>query len=162
MSKELEKIEENIMNQIHQGKVTMKPKMYFILGSFLTFIGVISTVVVSAFMIGLTKFYLRSNLGRGAQYKFDQLLTEFPWWIIIVAILGLVLGTWLVRKYDFSYKIKPINFIIGFILSIILVGFIIDTIGVNDMLTRKGSMRNFMKEHIQKDNIYKNRIIELR
>ena len=130
----------------------MKPKWYFILGSIITFIGLVSTVVVSTFSIGLIRFSLRSH-GPMAEYKFDQIMANFPWWTLVLAILGLILGIWLIRKYDFSYKIKPWLIITGFILAIIIGGYIIDITGVNDAISRQGPMRGMMRNYIIDNNI---------
>jgi magnesium-transporting ATPase (P-type) len=122
------------------------------MGSIFTFIGLVSTVVVSTFSIGLIRFSLRSH-GPMGQYRFDQMLSNFPWWTLVLAILGLVLGIWLIRKYDFSYKIKPWLIMAGFILAIIIGGYIIDITGVNDIITRKGPMKGMMRNYIQENNI---------
>ena len=153
MSKELKNITENVMNQIHQGKIKMRPKLYFIIGSILTFLGSISAFVVSIFLVGLIRFSLRTHWGRGAQYKLDQILSDFPWWIIIFAIVSLVIGIWLIRKYDFSYKIKPWIIILGFILSIVVAGWTIDMIGLNDTLSHRGPMKGMMNNYFQNNNI---------
>jgi hypothetical protein len=86
------------------------------------------------------------------QYRFDQILANFPWWTILLAILGLAVGITLIRQYDFSYKIKPWLVIAGFILAIIIGGYIIDITGANDFMSRKGPMRGMMKNYINKNN----------
>jgi hypothetical protein len=148
MSKELKNITENVMNQIHQGKAKMKPKIYFILGSILTLIGLISSVVVSTFLVGLIRFSLRTH-GPMGQYRFDQMISNFPWWTTILAILGLIIGIWLIRQYDFSYKKNPWIIIIGFILAIIIGGYIIDMTGLNDTMFQYGPMRGMMGNYMQ-------------
>lgn len=151
MSKDIENIAKEIMNKIDKGEIKMKPKAYFVLGSILTFVGLVSTVIVSTFSIGLVKFYVRSH-GPVGQYKFDQLMTSFPWWTLFFAISGLILGIWLIRRYDFSYKIKPGVIIAGFILAIIVGGYIIDITGVNDILARQGPMKGMMRNYINRDS----------
>jgi magnesium-transporting ATPase (P-type) len=122
------------------------------MGSIFTFIGLVSTVVVSTFSIGLIRFSLRSH-GPMGQYRFDQMLSNFPWWTLVLAILGLVLGIWLIRKYDFSYKIKPWLVIVGFILAIIIGGYVIDVTGVNDVMSRQGPMRGMMRNYMQNNGV---------
>jgi magnesium-transporting ATPase (P-type) len=151
MSKELKKITENIMDQINQGKLKMKPRGYFILGYIITLIGLISTVIVSAFSIGLISFSLRH--GPNSQNRFDQILANFPWWTLILAILGLTLGIWLIRQYNFSYKIRPWLIITGFILAIIIGGYIIDITGINDVISRRGPMKGIMRNYLQDNNV---------
>ena len=145
MSEELKNIEEKVMMQIYQGKIKIKPRIYFVIGSILTFIGLVSSIITSVFMFGLLKFSLRIHYGRGAQYKLEQMLLEFPWWIIVLAILGLLLGIYFIRKYDFSYKKNPLVIIIGFILAILLAGWFIDAVGLNEILLHSGPMKGIMR-----------------
>lgn len=132
------------MSQVRQGKIKMKPKIYFIIGSILTFLGSITAFIVSIFLVSLLRFSLRTNWGPGAQYKLDQMLSNFPWWIIIFTVISLTVGIWLIRKYDFSYKIKPWVIALGFLLVIIVTGWTIDVLGLNDSLMRHGKMRGMM------------------
>ncbi len=152
MSKEL-KIVENVMSQIKQGKIKIKPKGYYIIGSVLTFIGTIFSIVTSSFLFGLLRFSMRSHYGRGAQYKIDAAIGNFPWWLFVLAILSIILGLWLIKKYNFSYKIKPVYLILIFIFSVFISGLAIDLTGFNDALYRKPQMKNFMDKYprYQKD-----------
>ena len=152
MSKDIKNITESIMNQIDQGKIKMKPKMYFIIGSIFTFIGLVSSIIVSTFLFGLIRFSLRTH-GPMGEYRFDQMLSEFPWWTVALAALGLIVGIWLIRQYDFSYKAKPWLIIVGFILAVIMAGWIIDAVGINDTLFQKGPMKGIMRSYFQENNI---------
>ncbi|KKR43110.1 MAG: hypothetical protein UU10_C0036G0004 [Parcubacteria group bacterium GW2011_GWF1_40_6] len=151
MSKELKNITESVMEQIHLGKAKMKPKMYFIIGSILTFIGLISSVIVSTFLVGLTRFSLRAH-GPMGQYRFDQIISNFPWWTLVFAVFGLVIGIWLIRQYDFSYKKEPWIIILGFILIILIAGWTIDVMGLNDNLLQRGPMKRIMQNYSSEKN----------
>jgi H+/Cl- antiporter ClcA len=155
MSKELKNITENVMNQIHQGKAKMKPRVYFVIGSILTFIGLISSIIISTFLVGLTSFSLRTH-GPMGQYRFDQMISSFPWWIVVLAILGLIIGIWLIRQYDFSYKKNPLIIISGFIIAIIVAGCVVDIIGLNDTMFRYGPMRGMMGNYFRENNFQNN------
>jgi hypothetical protein len=152
MSKELKNITDNIMGQIHEEKIKMRPKAYFIAGSILTFVGLVSSVVVSVFLVGLIRFSLRSH-GPMASYRLDQILSSFTWWAPVLAIVGLIAGIWLLRKYDFSFKVNLKIIIIGFILAVIVGGWVIDSIGLNDALIRRGPMQGMMRQYMQDNNI---------
>jgi hypothetical protein len=152
MSKELKNITDNIMDQIHDKKIKMRPRIYFVLGSILTFVGLVSSVVISIFLFGLMRFSLRSH-GPMASYRLDQILSSFPWWAPILAIVGLVVGIWLLRKYEFSFKVNFKVIIIGFIFAVIVGGWIIDSIGLNDVLIRRGPMQGMMRQYMQENNI---------
>lgn len=151
MSKDLKNITENVMEQIEQGKIKMKPKIYFIIGSVLTFLGLIISIISSIFFIGLIRFSFRAR-GPMSQYKLDQMISTFPWWIIVLAIIMLIVGIWLIRQYDFSYKKNPLIIVIGFILSIVVVGWVLDMTGLNDRLLERGPMKGIMRSYIEGNN----------
>jgi len=155
MSKELNNITHNIMDQIHEEKIKMRPKEYFIAGSILTFVGLVSSVVISVFLVGLIRFSFRAH-GPMASYRLDQILSSFPWWAPVLAIVGLVAGIWFLRKYDFSFKVNFRVIIVIFILAIIVGGWLIDSLGLNDILIRRGPMRDVMRHYIQDNNIQGN------
>lgn len=136
------------MDKIHGDKIRIKPRIYFIAGSVLTFLGLVSSVIVSVFLVGLMRFSLRSH-GPMANYRFDQILSNFPLWVPVLAIVGLVAGICLLRKYDFSFKVNFKVVIIGFILAVIAGGWIIDSIGLNDVLVRRGPMKGIMRQYMQ-------------
>lgn len=152
MSKELKNITGSVMDKIHHGKIKMRSKVYFIIGSLLTFLGLVASMLISVFLIGLMCFSLRTHGPKGG-YRLDQILSSFPWWAVVVSILGLVIGIWLLRRYDFSYKINFKIVAISFVVAIIVAGWVIDMTGLNDILFRQGPMQGIMKQYLQKNNI---------
>jgi hypothetical protein len=153
MSKELNTITRSVMDRIHRDKIKMRPKVFFTIGAFLAFLGLVASILVSVFLIGLIRFSLRVH-GPMGQYRLDQMISSFPWWIVIIAILGLVIGIWLLRRYDFSYKINFKLVVIGFVVAIIVAGWVIDMSGLNDALYRQGPRQGIMKQYFQENNIY--------
>lgn len=139
------------MGQINQGEIKMKPKTYFIIGSILTFVGLISSIIVSIFLFGLMRFSLRTH-GPMGDYRFDQIISNFPWWTMLLAIGGLFVGILLIRKYDFSYKKNPWIIMLGFILAIFVAGWLIDIAGFNDTLLRRGPVKGMMNNYSQNYN----------
>ena len=139
MPKELKNITDSIMGEIHHGNLKMRPRLYFIIGSTLLFISLVLSALSSVFLFGLIRFSLRSH-GPMGQYRFEQLLESFPWWAVVSAVLGLIIGLWIIRKYDFSYKINFKIIIIGFVAAIIIAGYLVDAIGLNDVFFRQGCM----------------------
>ncbi len=155
MPKELKNITQGVMDKIHHDKIKMRPKAYFVIGSLLSFMGLVASMLISIFLIGLIRFFLRTH-GPMAEYRLEQIISSFPWWTIIVAILGLVIGIWILRRYDFSYKINFKIVVIIFIIAIIITGWIIDMTGLNDTLFRRGPMQGMMKQYFQENSIQPN------
>lgn len=152
MPEELKNITDNVMDQIRRGKLKMRPKLYFIFGSILTIAGLAASVVVSVFFVSLTRFAFRAH-GPMWQYRLEQLLATFPWWAPLLAIIGLAAGLWLLRQYEFSYKRKFWVIIIGFVAAILIAGWAIDAIGLDETWFRHGPMRGMMKEYLLDNDI---------
>jgi len=151
MQNEPKNLKENIMAKIHNGEVKMKPKIYFIFGSILTFVGIFISVVSSILLIGILKFSLRAK-GFMAEQKLEKMILDFPWWILILAVIFIMIGLYLLKKYPIAYKTKFSHLVIVFVLTIIISGWFIDIIGLNDTLFKKGPMQGFGR-HLQGKSI---------
>jgi len=136
------KLKEKIMSQVKTGKIVMKPKWYFVAGSLLLFGGLVSLTVGAIFLINLTIFILRKR-GPMSSWRLQMMVEIFPWWAPALAIIGIILGIWLLKKYDFSYKKNFKLIIISFVLAILLGGFLIDRLGLNDYWARRRPMKGF-------------------
>ncbi|MBN2884329.1 hypothetical protein JXE04_00135 [Patescibacteria group bacterium] len=155
MSKDLKDITASVMKEIHQDKIKMRPKIYFIIGAILVFSSLILSSLSSVFLVGIIRFSLRSH-GPMGQYRWEQIISSFPWWALISAALGLIMGLWLIRKYDFSYKINFKIFIVGFVLAIIMAGYLVDLIGINDVFYKKGYMNRVYRQNTGKGMMINN------
>ncbi|PIP53502.1 hypothetical protein COX08_00645 [Candidatus Beckwithbacteria bacterium CG23_combo_of_CG06-09_8_20_14_all_34_8] len=136
-----------IMDTIQKRKLKMKPKWYFYLGSILGFLGLFASVVVSAFFISLISFILRPHPGPGYPYRIQLIWSSFPWWAVILAILGLGVSIILLKKYDFSYQKNFWLIIVGLIAATILAGIIMDQSGLTDLWTKKGPMKGMYHQN---------------
>jgi len=149
--------EREVMSQVSSGKIAMKPKWYFVAGSAFMLLGVVAMAVATAFLVNLTIFLFKKQ---GPGYgKLTMMLESFPIWIPILAILGIGVGIVLLKKYDFSYKKNFFIMIIGFIASVVIAGFVIDALGLNDIWSRRGLMKGFYQqiENQEKDGLQKGR-----
>lgn len=136
MSKPLNDMTTQVMGRIHTGRVKMRPRLYFILGSLTTFVGLVMTILASTFALSFVQLSLRES-SELAEYEMDALLSHFSWWGPIIAVTSLVLGILLLRKYDFSYKKNFAIIAIGFVLAIITASFILDMTGLNEVMLRR-------------------------
>lgn len=152
MPKELKNITRSVMDRIHSDKIKMHTRVYFVIGSILTFSGVVLSILTSVFLIGLMRFSLRAH-GPMAEYRLEELLSRFSWWGPIFAILGLVIGIWLIRKYDFSYKINFKMIVIGFVVAIFVAGIVLEMTGLHDILLHRGPMQGMMRQYLEDNNI---------
>ena len=134
-------IEKEVMSRVTSGEIAMKPRWYFVAGSVFVLLGTIAAAVAVAFLINLTIFLIKKQ---GPGYgRLAIMFESFPFWIPILAILGIGIGILLLRKYDFSYKKNFLLMIIGFIATVAIAGFVIDGLGLNDIWSRGGLMKGF-------------------
>lgn len=152
MSNKKLNIKQNVMDQIKNEKVSMKPKTYYIFGSIIAFLGLIFSIVTSIFLFSIVSFITKSH-GPMGQYRLEQLLSNFPWWALILGILGLILGIFFIRKYDFSYKFNPLLLIGIFVAAIIIAGFLIDLTGLDNLWLKRGPMNGIMRQYMQDANL---------
>lgn len=145
-------MEETVMQKIKSGQIEMKPKWFFVLGSAFATVGLISFAIGAVFLINLTVFLIRKK-GPGIG-RLNFMLESFPLWIPLFAVLGIVLGVWLLKKYDFSYKKNFRLIIAGFIASILLAAFAIDYLGLNEIWSKGGAMRKFYQRIENGQNLY--------
>jgi hypothetical protein len=146
MQKPKVNITDTVMSRIKTGDVRMRPKWYFVLGTFGMVIGLAGLVIVSVFLISLISFSLRTH-GPMGDIRYQQLLASFPWWAPIVALVGIVGGLFLLKKFDFSYKKNFLMIIILFIGSIIVAGWAIDYLGIDSLWARGGMMRGLYQNY---------------
>ena len=146
MQKSKLKIKENVMEQIHDEKITMKPRSYFFIGSTLTLIGLVASVIVSVFLISLVSFMLRPH-GPMGDYRLNLMIESFPWWILILAIGGIGAGIFMLKKYDFSYKANFWLIILGFLIAVIIGGILVDLTGLNNIWLKRGPLNSVMRNY---------------
>lgn len=139
MSKQEINITEDVMSKIKSGRIKMKSRGHFLLGSIVTIIGFTFLITTLLFLFNLIIFSLRAH-GPMGSIRYEQLISNFPWWAPTIAILGIGLGIFILKKFDFSYKKNFITIVVGFILAMIFAGWFIDYLGFNNLM-KKGPMR---------------------
>jgi len=150
MPNNLTPINSRVMENIRRGKLTMRPRLLFLLGSIITFVGLVASVIISTFFIGLIRFSLRTH-GPMGDYRLTQIWSGFPWWSLLLAVAGLVIGIWLLRRYEFSYKRNFVLLVVGFLAAIVLAGWLMDAVGLNDLLLRRGPTQGLMRGYLHQN-----------
>lgn len=134
------------MQKIKSGEIKIKPKWYFALGSILSVLGLVGMTLVIIFFTNLMLFFLRTNsYMRG--FRYEQIISNFPWWALLLAILGISLGVIFLKKYDFSYRKNFQIILVIIILSIFIASWIFDLVGLNEAFIRKGMMKNIYRKY---------------
>lgn len=140
------------MEKIKKEEIKMKPKWYFVLGSVLMTTGLISATIFTVLSFNLIFFLLRKHYGPMYHYRLQFILNNFPWWLLIPSIFGLILGLRLLKEYRFSYKNNFWLVFSGYILIILISAFLIDFFNFNNFFNRPQWRRFYFKENL-KDNL---------
>lgn len=148
MSEPLNDITKQVMSRIHTEHIRMRPRWYFVLGSFATFVGLVMSILASVFLLSFIRLSVHGS-GKMAEYRMDELLSHFSWWGPVIALASLLLGLWLLRQYEFSYKKSPALVAIGFVLAIVVASFILNMSGLNEVMLQRGLFRSASSiEHV--------------
>jgi hypothetical protein len=129
-------IENVIMAKVKSSEISMKPRWYFVLGSLSLIVGLVAICIGTVFLTNLTFFLVRKH-GPMGQWRLETLLDSFPVWVPFLATAGTAMGIWMLKKYDFSYKKNFVIIMIGFIISVLISAYAIDSLGLNDIWSTK-------------------------
>lgn len=128
------------MGKILSGEVKMKPKWYFVLGSAFWLTGAVGLFAGAIFIFNLILFLLRKR-GPGI-HRLELLLDSFPAWLPVVALICVVAGIILLKKYDFSYKKNFKLLIAGLIVAVVISAVALDASGLNEIWSKRGPIKN--------------------
>jgi uncharacterized paraquat-inducible protein A len=124
-----------IMDKIKLDKIRIRPRWYFVVGSGLLLVGLVLLGVGVMFLINLMFFSLRAQ-GPMADRRVAMMLFHFPWWLLVLSVLGVLVGVKLLKKYDFSYK-KNFNLVVVIlVLTMLVAGVLFDRMGLNEKIIK--------------------------
>lgn len=129
-----------VMAKVNSGQISMKPKWYFALGSVLLVCGLAGLMAGGVFLTNVTLFLLRKH-GPMGQWRWEQLISSFPWWVPVLAVIGIVVGIRLLKKFDFSYKKNFALIVVGLVMAILICAWLVEMTGINEKWSRRGPMR---------------------
>lgn len=133
-------IKNKVINIIETKKISIKPKWMFVVGSTLSAIGIVITSVLTLLSIQLIRFRLTHPSLNGVR-KINIILASLPWYVPVLAIGSLLVGYYILKRYDFSYK-KNFGVIIGIIVVAMIFGsMLLNRLGLDNFLSRRGYFR---------------------
>jgi len=121
MEEKKEQLNNEIISQIKEGKVEMRPRWFFVLKTILGVLGAFILSLCLIFVVSFIVFGLKKSgiiLAPGFGPKgFFLFVFSLPWVLIMASLAFLLVLQVLIRKYSFVYK-KPVLYtalgIIGF------------------------------------------------
>jgi len=129
-------VKKEITSKIKSGELKMKPKWYFVMGTALLFQGTLGAVLLGIFVANLCFYNLRNFgpfgyliLGREG---FNPFLATFPWRLLLIVGISLIIGFKLLRKYEFSYSRHSVYLFLMLMAAILIAGLLTDLAGFNE------------------------------
>jgi hypothetical protein len=101
-------LKEQILNKIKSGEVAMRPKAYFVCKVFLLMFVSFLTFIVSVILVSYLLFSIRVGggiflLGFGTR-GFYEFILIFPWILLLINILLLLILDSLLKRFKFGYN----------------------------------------------------------
>jgi hypothetical protein len=158
MNKQINKtkdIANNITKKIQSGELNMKPKFYFVLGSILSSAGVLIFSILGTYFANMIIHRIRigkmvTELRKAPiSFRFSMFLRVFPWEYLLLSIGFIILGLYLIRKFDVSYKKSYVFLVTIFLTGVILTAFVIDKSGLNERAKKIRYIKGVYGEHNQ-------------
>ncbi len=135
-----------VISKIEKDGMTIKPRWVFLVGSCLSAIGIVITSMLTLLSIQLIRFRLSHPSMNGVR-KINIILAALPWYVPVLAVGSLLIGYYLLKRYDFSYK-KNFGVIIGIIIVGMIFGsMLINRLGIDNFLSRRGYFRQIYGQH---------------
>jgi len=129
---------EKVMGKIHEDKVKMRPRSYFVIGGIILAVGLAVALLTAGFFTNLAFFRLRAhapfNYFQFGPLGFHPFLATFPWLHILVAIGGFIAVILLLRHYDISYKKRFLGLVGGVLALVMAVGLILSFARFNERI----------------------------
>ncbi len=133
-------IEDTVMNLIRSKHIRMKPRWYFILSLGSAVVAGASALIIGILSLNLFLFAFVAQ-GRMASFRFDMLLSKYPWWSFLLAGGAVYVARFLYKKTQSAYKYNTIT-ILGVIVSSVLLGaLLLHLLGFDQYMARSNHFR---------------------
>lgn len=138
-------IEDRVMQEIAEKKVVMRPRTYFILGSFFLGMGIVGFSFLAAFFINILIFHFLENqpfnLLQLGPFGLRVFWRTFPWEALLIGIGGVLAGLFLLKQEEFSYKKGFLGLFLALFFAIMVTSVIINLAKVNEKIQGEENMR---------------------
>jgi len=123
-------LKDRILREIRSGDVSMRPRAYFVLQVIALIVVALATLVVSIFIFNFIVFSIRINhtdaLFLMGPRAWGTFFAFFPWTLLMLDVLLVLVLEWLVRRLSWGYKV-PMLYLLGGLLALTIVsGIVID------------------------------------
>jgi len=127
------------MKQIKSGKLKMHSKLYFLFGSILFGFAL-------AFILAFSTFFINLFIFRWRTWGFLPPVHWRGWLFLLISLASLILANSLLRQSRLGYRKNFLNLIFGLTLGILLAGFLLNKIGLNERLEKNRPLNWFYQK----------------
>jgi hypothetical protein len=141
-----EKIKQNVLEKIRSGEVHMHSRMYFALKMIVLILVATFALVISALVFSFIIFSIQASgrfllLGFGTQ-GFLNFLILFPWGLLIIDILLLIILEQILKRFQFGYRSPLVYLISGLVVVVLAIGYFINFTPLHESLSRRADERD--------------------
>ena len=134
-------IKKGVLEKIKSGSIHMRLKSYFTARLFLVIFFTVLALLISVFVISFVFFSINEGghqflLGFGSK-GISTFFSIFPWMLLVVDIVILILLEWLLQGLKFAYRFSLITIFIVIFLSSTILGIIFNLTPIHGILLDK-------------------------
>jgi hypothetical protein len=138
MNNEHSHLKDKILQEIHSGRASMTPRFYYAFKLAALVLLSSAALLVTIAIFNFISFSIRINhhnelLSFGPR-GFQAFLHFFPWPMLVLDVILILLLQWLLRYFREGYKIPILYLIVGVLLCAAALGFALDKTPLNDRL----------------------------
>ncbi len=129
-NQEQKNIRETILGKIIRDEIKMRPRFFFVLRFILLVFVIIIVLVTSVLICNFIAFSIRVN-GHDTLLTFgfsgvERFLLFFPWLYLLIDVAFIGFLEWLVRRFEFGYKIPILHLLCMILLPTLFISVFID------------------------------------
>lgn len=126
-----------VLRDIKQGRLTMRPRMYFMLLSTVSSIAIATFALSLAYLMSIVFFWIRiqtaDTMARGARANLNATLSNFPWWAFLLGAASLALAVWLIKRQGRMYRYKTSIIVVVFTAITLFAALLLSTSGIGGL-----------------------------
>jgi glucan phosphoethanolaminetransferase (alkaline phosphatase superfamily) len=150
-------IKSEVLDKINAGEIRMKPKIYFLFIWLFSILGIVSSAVISAYLLSITIFWLRihtaNTMAYGARANLKEAIDLFPWLSISGAVLAFIITALLIQRHGTLYRHRFIQIGGAALLVSLIFGIIISYATIWDAVHKKSERTERQMTPTQTHNI---------
>ncbi len=140
------KPQNTVLQKIRTGEVQMRSKAYFISKFVLLIIVGVAVLLTSSFLFSFILFSIKASgrmflLGFGLP-GLQLFFMLFPWKVLLVDAILMLILEWLVKHFQFGYKRPFIYLLSGILMISVVAGIIINATPLHNLLSRSAKEKH--------------------